>query len=303
MNGENTAAPKPPVHEGEAVEFLAADGTRLAGRFHSPATPTSACPVLVCGATGVPQRFYTAFAHWLAAEGFPALTFDYRGIGESLFGTHPRQCRARKQDWGELDMPAGLDWLRQRTGAEKIDLIGHSAGAQLVGLMPNREAIRRVVMVAGSTGYVGRIRFPTRLMAAFVLRVYLSVTAHLLGYSPARRIGLGEDLPAGVALQWARWCRSPGYIENAFGREVSRDGYDQFRAPIFALHASDDPIATAENVQDLLRLFPQAPKQTRMIEPQTFGYPGIGHIDYFRRSRNGIWPLITEWLRSEASLR
>jgi predicted alpha/beta hydrolase len=194
-------------------------------------------------------------------------------------------------------MPAALDWLRQRTGAERIDLIGHSAGAQLVGLMPNRESLRRVVMVAGSTGYVGSIRMPMRLMAEFILRVYLPLTATVLGYSPARRIGLGEDLPAGVARQWARWCRKPGYIENAFGREVSRAGYDQFRIPIFALHASDDPIATPANVQDLLRLFPQAPKETRLVEPRSFGYPSIGHIDYFRRSRSQIWPLVTQWLR------
>lgn len=297
MSGEEITARTPGMHDGEAVEFAAADGTRLAGQFHAPAQPSSAVPVLVCGATGVPQRFYTAFASWLAAEGYPVLTFDYRGIGDSLFGTHPRHCRARKQDWGELDMPAGLDWLRHRTGAGQVDLVGHSAGAQLVGLMPNRDAIRRVVMVAGSTGYVRRIRMPTRLAAELILRIYLPLTARLFGYCPARRIGLGEDLPAGVGLQWARWCRSPGYIENAFGREVRREGYDQFRAPIFALHASDDPIATPENVQDLLRLFPQATKYTRMIEPQAFGYSAIGHIDYFRRGRSAIWPLMSEWLR------
>jgi predicted alpha/beta hydrolase len=245
----------------------------------------------------VPQRFYLPFASWLATEGFAAFTFDYRGIGDSLFGSHPRQCRAHKQDWGELDMPAALDWLRRRTGTERVDLIGHSAGAQLVGLMPNREAIRRVVMVAGSTGYVGSIRMPMRVMAEFILRIYLPLTATVLGYAPARRIGLGEDLPAGVARQWARWCRRPGYIENAFGSEVSRAGYDDFRAPIFALYASDDPIATPANVQDLLRLFPQARKETLMVQPQSFGYPSIGHIDYFRRSRSDIWPLVTQWLR------
>ena len=241
MNGEKAATDKPAAPEAEGVEFPAADGTRLAGRFFAPAVPAVAVPVLVCGATGVRQRFYTPFASWLASEGFAALTFDYRGMGESLFGTHPRHCPARKQDWGELDMPAALDWLRQRTAANRVDLVGHSAGAQLVGLMPNREAIRKVVMIAGSTGYVRSIRFPTRLMAEFMLRVYLPLTARVLGYTPARRVGLGEDLPAGVALQWARWCRNPGYIENAFGREVRRDGYDQFRAPILSLYASDVP--------------------------------------------------------------
>jgi predicted alpha/beta hydrolase len=299
MSNERTAEEQSRLQNAKTVEFTAADGDRLAGRYFAASTATTDYPVLVCGATGVRQRFYAPFAAWLAAQGFNALTFDYRGIGESLFGTHPRDCQARKQDWGQLDMPAALDWLRLRTGAERVDLIGHSAGAQLIGLMPNHDAIRRVVMVAGSTGYVGSIRFPTRLMAEFILRVYLPLTAHMLGYSPARRIGLGEDLPAGVALQWAHWCCSPGYIENAFDSEVSREGYDQFRAPILALHASDDPIATTANVQDLLRLFPEAPKQIRTVDPKTFGYSSIGHIDLFRRSRGEIWPMITGWLREE----
>jgi predicted alpha/beta hydrolase len=196
-------------------------------------------------------------------------------------------------------MPAGLDYLRQRTVAEQVDLIGHSAGAQLVGLMPNRDRIRRVVMVAGSTGYVRSIRMPARLVAGFLLAFYLPLTARVLGYTPARRLGLGEDLPSGVALQWAYWCSRPGYIENAFGKEVSREGYDQFRAPIFNLYASDDPIATAANVQDLLRLFPLAPKQTRMVEPQSLGYKSIGHIDYFRKGRSAIWPLLAAWLKED----
>jgi predicted alpha/beta hydrolase len=299
MNDEQAATDISAPPGASAVEFVAADGTRLAGRFFAPAMPGNAVPVLVCGATGVPQRFYVPFAAWLAKEGFPTLLFDYRGIGDSLFGARVKDCRARKQDWGEQDMPAALDCLRQRTGAERVDLIGHSAGAQLVGLMPNRDAIRRVVMVAGSTGYVRSIRFPTRIMAEFFLRLYLPLTARVLGYAPARRVGFGEDLPAGVALQWARWCRSPGYIENAFGKEVRRDGYDEFRAPILALYASDDPIATPANVQDLLRLFPQAPRQTRQLDPQAFGYASIGHIDYFRRGRSGIWPQMTEWLRGD----
>ncbi len=297
MNGEPNKAPA-----AEDVQFAAADGTPLAGRFHVPATPGPAFPVLLCGATGVPHRFYTPFASWLAGQGFPTLTFDYRGIGASLFGTHPRDCPARKQDWGELDMPAALDWLRKRTGSGQADLIGHSAGGQLVGLMPNFDALRKVVMVACSTGYVGSIRFPTRFLAEVMLRVYLPLTANLLGYSPARWIGMGEDLPAGVAIQWARWCRSPGYIENAFGGEVERDGYDRFRAPIFALYASDDPIATAENVEDLLRLFPRAPKTTRRIDPQTFGCAAFGHIDFFRRSSSAAWPLVTQWLREPGAV-
>jgi predicted alpha/beta hydrolase len=282
--------------DAESVEISAADGTRLAGRFFPADAAKQSEPVLICTATGVPQRFYAAFARWLAQQGIDVLTFDYRGIGASLREAHVRQCRARKQDWGQLDMPAALDWLRQRTGAETVDLIGHSAGGQLVGLMPNHAALRRVLMVSASSGHVRGLRFPYRIAAYAYLRLYLPVTARALGYSPSKIIGMGEDLPAGVARQWSRWCLRPGYVANEFGRGISRHYYDEFRAPILSLYASDDSIATPRNVDDLLRLFPLAPKQTVCLDPSRFNVPRFGHVDFFRASRSAAWPIALEWL-------
>jgi predicted alpha/beta hydrolase len=281
----------------ESVEFSAGDGTPLSGRFFSAGDEKSSHPVLICAATDVPQRFYTAFARWLAEQGLNVFTFDYRGIGASLRQSHVRDCPARKQDWGQLDMPAALDCLKERTGAESVDLIGHSAGAQLVGLMPNHGSIRRVLMVAASSGYVWGLQFPYSIAAYAYLRFYLPATAWCLGYSPGLAIGMGEDLPAGVARQWSRWCLRPGYVANEFGRGIPRHYYDEFRAPILSLYSRDDSIATEQNVQDLLRLFPSAPKQKVCLDPNQFGLPSLGHVEFFRASRAAAWPLALDWLR------
>ena len=287
--------------DAETVEFTAADGTPLSGRFFAAANGPRSSPVLICAATDVPQRFYTSFARWLAQQGLDVFTFDYRGIGASLRESHVRHCPARKQDWGQLDMPAALDRLRERTGAGSVDLIGHSAAAQLVGLMPNHSAIRRVLMVAASSGYVWGLRFPYSIAAYGYLRFYLPATAWLLGYSPGRAVGMGEDLPAGVARQWSRWCLRPGYVENEFGRGISHHYYHEFRAPILSLSASDDSIATPRNVDDLLRLFPLAPKQKACLDPSRLGVPSLGHVEFFRSSRSVAWPLALDWLREGKS--
>jgi len=301
MNAESTTAgrvePSTSGVDVQAAEIETPDRVRISGRFYQSAAANVFTPVLICPATGVPQRFYAAFATWLAEEGFDVLTIDYRGIGSSLRESHVKQCRARKQDWGQLDMPAGVDWLRQRCGSERVNLVGHSAGGQLVGLMPNHAALRRVVMVSSSTGYVGRIEFPTRVFAYFFLRLYLPLTASLLGYAPTKRIGMGENLPADVARQWARWCLRPGYVENGFGREIERHSYDEFEAPILSLYASDDRIASEANVRDLLRLFPKAPAETRRLDPASFDCEQMGHVGFFRSSARGAWPIVRAFLR------
>ncbi|WP_411888294.1 alpha/beta fold hydrolase [Hydrocarboniphaga effusa] len=272
----------------ELMSMMARDGQKLVGWHYGHPRPQAA--VLICGATGVRQRFYANFATWLASQGYAVLTFDYRGIGDSLHNAHPRQSRARKQHWGEYDMPAALDALAQRHPGVPLLLIGHSVGGQLVGLMPNHDRLDGVVQVASSSGYVGGIRMPTRWAARLLLALYVPATVRLLRYTPAKRIGWGEDLPAGVARQWARWCLRPGYVLNGFEHEVQHHYYDEFRAPIVSIAASDDPIATRRNVDDLLRLFTQAPQQRLCLEPNEFGLQRIGHVDWFRPALSRLWP-------------
>jgi predicted alpha/beta hydrolase len=146
MNDTRAAALQP-----EPVTLACADGQRLQGHFFAARGDTSAAPVLISPATGVRQQFYWRFADWLAAQGHPTLVFDYRGIGLSLQG-RLADSRARLVDWGRLDQVAALQWLLVRTGAAKVVLVGHSAGAQMIGLLPNHDRVARVVGVAASTG-------------------------------------------------------------------------------------------------------------------------------------------------------
>ena len=67
------------------VELTARDGYRLGATLFQPAAANGRA-VLVMAATGVPQTYYGKFSAFLAARCFTVLTFDYRGIGESLHG-------------------------------------------------------------------------------------------------------------------------------------------------------------------------------------------------------------------------
>lgn len=279
---------------GESIIFGASGAVELGGTLFIPETPKAL--VLVCSATGVRQQFYWSFAEWLTTRDFAVLTFDYRGIGASLNGRSVRHSKASKQDWGASDMPAALDYLAHRFPGLPIHLVGHSAGGQLIGLMPNHQRLSRVVTVASSSGYLGNLAPGLRPIGTILLKAYIPIFAKLLGFIPVRWMGWGEDLPAKVALQWATWCSNPGYVQNSFGAEISEHFYKELDMPTLWITATDDPIATPDNVDDMLRLLENAPVTRRRIDPVDFDLKKIGHIDFFRKRNAELWPMVTDWL-------
>ena len=282
----------------DPVTIACADGQRLQGHFFAARGGVAAAPVLISPATGVRQHFYWRFADWLAGQGHPTLVFDYRGIGLSLDGPLA-DSRARLVDWGRLDQVAALQWLLERTGAPQVVLVGHSAGAQMIGLLPNHDRIARLVGVAASTGWFGGMRLAFALKARFGLRLMVPLGTLFKGYAPTAWLGLGENLPAQVGLQWGQWCAAGGYATNAVRAGLAPDFHAQVRTPIVVLHAEDDDIATPETVRDLLRTLPASPRATLRVKPRDHGLRGIGHLDWFRQSHQALWPLLRRAVQGE----
>jgi len=296
-------APTPLTTDGpklssERVEITCADGVRLQGHFLPAHGGTPGLPVLVSPATGVKQQFYLRFANWLAGQGHDVLVFDYRGIGLSLQGPLKRS-RATLAEWGQQDQVAALDWLLHRTGSEQGLLLGHSAGGQMIGLLPNHGRVARLVGVSASSGWFRGMRLGFAVKARFGLRCVVPLGTLIKGYAPTSAVGLGENLPAAVARQWGEWCAAGGYATNATRGRPEQDFHAQVRTPITVLHAEDDDIATPATVADLLRTFPSARKQALSVRPASHGLKAIGHIDWFRASHQALWPVIASALRGQ----
>ncbi len=288
-----------PTDAMQAIDIACQDGTVLKGHFlraHAGAQVATHAPVLLCPATGVKQHFYLRFATWLAAQGHDVLVFDYRGIGLSLHGKL-KDSRATLAEWGQQDQVAALDWLVRHTGREQVLLIGHSAGGQMIGLLPNHRHVSRLVGVAASTGWFRGMKPSFRFKARLGLRCLVPLGTLIKGYAPTAAVGLGEDLPAAVARQWGQWCAAGGYATNAVKGRPQLDFHGDIRIPITVFHATDDDIATPTTVADLMRTFPAARKQVQHIAPREHGLKSIGHIDWFRSSHQALWPLLAQALR------
>jgi len=122
--------------------------------------------------------------------------------------------------WGQLDISTAIDHLLVHTGAEKVTLLGHSAGGQLLGIVPNYHKVAKVVAVSGSTGHVKGLKGKTKLLAPVMFNVIFPVARITKGYGPTQAIGMGENLPKDVAREWAQFCSKPGYVINAIGKKL-----------------------------------------------------------------------------------
>lgn len=107
------------------VEFLS-EGYRLRGHLYSPAGTDRGAGVVLChGFAGVKDLLLPRFAEGFAAAGIAALTFDYRGFGESD-GHGPRIVPGEQM----ADIRNALTYLGSVPGVDpaRIGLWGTSYG-------------------------------------------------------------------------------------------------------------------------------------------------------------------------------
>jgi predicted alpha/beta hydrolase len=281
------------------ITLTAADGYQLGAAVFG----SGARPVLIMPATGVPQSYYAKFAAYLAERGFTALTFDYRGIGRSRF-VDIRKLVARMRDWALLDAAAAFTFLSKSGSSFRIQgsdpgirVVGHSFGGQAIGLLPEPERVAAALVVGAQSGYWRNWPVLGSLWMWPTTHLGLDAVTRLFGYFPGSRLGFGEDLPPGVATEWASWCRHPRYLVGALGVE---EAYARVRSPLRAYAISDDPFAPLSAVEALAALYPNAPWETRKLAPRELGVKSIGHFGFFReRFRDSLWRETADWLERQ----
>lgn len=275
------------------LEIAAADAFPIAATWFEAEQPVSRGTVIICSATGVLRRYYRHFAESLTARGFDAVTFDYRGIGESAPASL-RGFEATLTDWGEHDIEGIVRYVRAHSDDRPILLVGHSVGGQTLGLVPSVAQVRAAVLVTTQSAYwrhfgpLGGARMWT------LWHLLVPAITRLFSYFPAKALGICEDLPAGAALEWAHWGRHRDYLLRVPGRSES---YAALDLPILAFSFTDDSYAPEVSVTDFLSRFSGADLEHLHLDPSDIGASQIGHFGFFReRFRETLWPIADNWL-------
>lgn len=275
----------------QRITFPATDGYTLAGMWAVPVAEHKGT-VIINPATGVRKEYYRAFAEYLLQAGYRVLLYDYRGIGGSAPATL-KGFDAHMHEWATKDMNAALCYALSKKDTYKVIWVGHSIGAQLMGLLQNSKRIKRVVAVSASTGYWNHFPAPYNLYTLALWKVVGPLMIKRYGYVPMDKIGWGQPLPKGVWLEWRSWCLSKNHFQDFLLSRCGVAQFNHFTAPITAVHATDDYIANSKTVRNLLRFYPSSKHSVIALRPRDFGVSKIGHTGIFRKGfRNNIWPLL-----------
>ena len=126
---------------GERVSFTASDGIVLRGHLYG----SGATGVILAHMYPADQSDWTDFAEVLAAHGYTALTFDFRGFTESdgPLGTQ----------FADRDLLAAYQFLRPRVS--RIFIAGASLGAEAAILVAAREQVAGIICISTPVSFGG----------------------------------------------------------------------------------------------------------------------------------------------------
>lgn len=279
------------------VTFTCPDGRVLHGSFFEvPDGQARLGVVVIASATAVKANYYHRYAAFLAANGFAAVTFDYRGIGASRGGALRGQ-KVRWYEWGSLDIDTVLAWAMARADDLPVHFVGHSFGGFGVGLAAHASALGRILTIGAQHAYWRDFRFKQMLGHWGRAAATVPLVA-LCGYFPAKRLRLMEDLPAGVALDWARSRKDFTTAAAGAVRDSLRAHQTAVTAPILALAPNDDSYATIAAMERAVAYTPNSPSRVIHLLPIDYGESSLGHFALFHsRYQDSFWEQSLTWLR------
>lgn len=271
----------------------ARDGFELKATLYGPSSDIQRL-VIVNSATAVPRRLYRHFGAFMAAQGWTTLTYDYRGVGQSRPKATLRGFQAKARDWVLQDMAGVLDWACASLPSQKLYLVGHSIGGQLAGLLDKPDVVDAMVTFSAQSGHWRYQGGGQKLAVALHSYATLPLLSVVCGYMPWSLVG-GEDIPRGVALEWASWCRHPDYVLGDDTLPLER--FADFKAPVLAYSIEDDNWGTRRSVDMMMnRAYPNVTR--KHIDPAQMGIDKLGHMGVFRPHASAIWEEAAAWLEA-----
>lgn len=252
--------------------------------------------IVISSATGVLQKYYQKIALHFASLGYVVYTFDYSGIGKS--GSEIPQLKRNTstlQEWGSIDQASIVQHAKDEYPNNKITLITHSVGGQVLGFNSNYHLLENVITVASQSGYWKEFKGIHKPKMWLFWYGIVPILTPIFGYFPAKKLGLFENLPKAVVYEWAKWGKHKEYIAGHHNSDHTY--FNKLKIPILVLSFPRDNYAPKKMVDWLASQFTNATVDRRHLVPKELGIDEIGHFGFFREKfSDSLWKMIEEWI-------
>ncbi|WP_310556681.1 alpha/beta fold hydrolase [Flavobacterium sp.] len=190
-------------------------------------------------------KFYSKFAQYMQEHNITVITFDYAGIGGSL-KTNIKNIKNSVYDWANNDLDAILEHCKNTYPNQKLTLLGHSIGGQLIGLTEKSLTVNKIILVNAQSGYWGFWTGFQKVKMWLNWNVLFPSLINVFGYMPSKKISGMENLPKNVANQWKNWCNSKNYLFDFLSYDSLY--YDKISCDLFSYSVDDDNYAPQKSV-------------------------------------------------------
>ena len=293
-------------------------------------------PVLLCHGLGAnrynmdaPKR---SLARWLCRRGFDCWVIELRGAGRS---ERPGLLSGRRREWVfddhvQHDVPAALQEIRKRTGADRVHWIGHSMGGMVAYaymMTFGGDRLRSLCAVASpSFAHMGHPLVDKAARLAPLLKImpslrYSHLAWLLVPVMPVFKPTLGRlygnpqnlstlemqalvprvltDLSPTLLRQFAAWYTHRGFVD-AYQHIIYSRELHRITAPTLVVAGAADLLTPPKDLQHVYDSISSEDKKMLIVGRASGCRHDYGHIDLVlgRYADEEVFPHFADWFTS-----
>ncbi|KAI9140817.1 hypothetical protein BKA69DRAFT_1077865, partial [Paraphysoderma sedebokerense] len=194
-----------------------------------------------------------------------------------------------------------IHYLTSHYPTRELVLIGNSVGGHIPALSPNADKISRMLFVSVNSAYWRNGQSKSQIL--FTSYIAYPLLVPFFGYFPSKKMGLFEDIPAGVMKDWMEFSRYPKYILGRYPEFTPN--FEKMNCKILGLSFTDDDYVTERGFSSFLELYKNCERFFVHVKPGEKGrwaekMDRVAHFGFFMENAEKqaeMWSAVLPFLK------